>query len=287
MERAFQLAWNRSQIELRHLHLTSNEAKNFQTFAGRVLFRPPLKKRHKQSIMVNSQGQSSLWAYGVSGDLPIILVRIEDRAYIQFVVRLLTGHEYLRRMGCSFDLVILNESASGYQEDLRESLRRAVEHGLERQSGGPGGVFIVNGSQIPEEDKMLLLSAARLVLRADGPSLRAQIKPARQDKMPAALAPKQTASAFPVSSVYQQHELLFFNGWGGFSADGKEYEIILKDDNHLPAPWINVMANPCFGCLVSELGTGYTWWRNSREFKLTPGPMIRFSTIPGDVLPAG
>jgi cellobiose phosphorylase len=283
VERAFQLAWNRSQIELRHLHLTSNEAKNFQTFAGRVLFRPPLKKRHKQSIMVNSQGQSSLWAYGVSGDLPIILVRIEDRAYIQFVVRLLTGHEYLRRMGCSFDLVILNESASGYQEDLRESLRRAVEHGLERQSGGPGGVFIVNGSQIPEEDKMLLLSAARLVLRADGPSLRAQIKPARQDKMPAALAPKQTASAFPVSSVYQQHELLFFNGWGGFSADGKEYEIILKDDNHLPAPWINVMANPCFGCLVSELGTGYTWWRNSREFKLTPWSNDPVLDYPGEM----
>ena len=159
---------------------------------------------------------------GVSGDLPIILVRIEDRTNIQFVVRLLTGHEYLRRMGLSFDLVILNESAGGYQEDLRESLRRVVEHGLERHSTGPGGVFIVNGSQVPEEDKILLLSAARMVLRADGPSLRAQAKPARQDKdLPALLTPKKKLYDFNSSSTYQQHELMFFNGWGGFSADGK------------------------------------------------------------------
>jgi len=284
VERAFQLAWNRSQIELRHLHLTAQEAITFQTFAGRVLFNPPLRKRHKQVIVTNSKGQSGLWAYGVSGDLPIILVRIENQTNIQFVIRLLTGHEYLRRLGCSFDLVILNESPGGYQEDLRESLRRAVEHGLERQSGGPGSVFIINGEQILEEDKILLLSAARMVLRADGPSLRAQAKPARQDKdLPSLLAPEKPQDRFSSSPDNLRQDLLFFNGWGGFSPDGKEYEIILKDKNHLPAPWINVIANPQFGCLISELGTGYTWWKNSREFKLTPWSNDPVLDYPGEM----
>jgi hypothetical protein len=133
VERTFQLAWNRSQIELRHLYMTASEAMLLQTFAGRVWYTPPLRKERKQSIAANVKGQSGLWAYGISGDLPVILVRIENGANMQFVVRLLTGHEYLRRIGCSFDLVVLNESAAGYQEDLRESLRRAVEHGLEHQ----------------------------------------------------------------------------------------------------------------------------------------------------------
>lgn len=284
VERAFQLAWNRSQIELRHLHLTAREAITFQTFAGRVLFNPPLRKWHKQVIVTNTKGQSGLWAYGISGDLPIILVRIENQTNMQFVVRMLTGHDYLRRLGCSFDLVILNESPGSYQEDLQESLRRAVEHGLDRQSGGAGCVFIINAGQIPEEDKTLLLSTARLVLRANGPSLRAQSKPARQDKnLPAQLASEKPENRFPTSPEYLLADLIFFNGWGGFSPDGKEYEIILKDKEHLPAPWINVIANPHFGFLISELGTGYTWWRNSREFKLTPWSNDPVLDYPGEM----
>lgn len=284
VERTFQLAWNRSQIELRHLHLTAKEAKIFQSFAGRVWYTPPLRKTRNKGIMANRKGQSGLWAYGVSGDLPVILVRIESRANIQFVVRILTGHEYLRRMGCAFDLVILNESAGGYHEDLRESLRRTVEHSLERHGTGSGDVFIINANQLPEEDRTLLLATARLVLRANGPSLRAQIKAPRRDSaLPSALTPVAKLNRFAIPVQDQARKLIFFNGWGGFSPDGEEYEIKIKDKNHLPAPWINVVANPHFGCLVSELGTGYTWWQNSREFKVTPWSNDPVLDQPGEI----
>ncbi|MGI6513148.1 MAG: GH36-type glycosyl hydrolase domain-containing protein [Syntrophomonadales bacterium] len=284
VERTFQLAWNRSQIEMRHFHLTAHEVRNFQTLAGRILFYPPLRKRHRQVIINNSKGQSGLWAYGISGDLPIILMQIENRANLQFVVRLVTGHEYLRRMGCSFDLVILNESPGGYQEELRESLRRAVEHGLEKHGGGPGNIFIVSADKIPEEDKTLLMCTARMILRAHGPSLRAQTKPAiKNQDLPGMLAPGKPPNRFPASPDLPRSELVFFNGWGGFSPDGSEYEIILKDNDHLPAPWINVTANPQFGCLISELGTGYTWWKNSREFKLTPWSNDPVLDYPGEM----
>jgi cellobiose phosphorylase len=284
VERTFQLAWNRSQIELRHLHLTAAQAAACQTFAGRVLYTPPLRQERRQSITANVKGQSGLWAYGVSGDVPVILVRIENRANMQFVVNLLTGHEYLRRLGLPFDLVILNESVGGYREDLQEALRRAVEQVVNWRGAGPGGVFIVNAGQLPDEDRALLLAAARVVLRADGPSFSAQSRlPRPAIVCPAPLEPTAPENRFAAPAPDNGRDLLFFNGWGGFSPDGREYQIMLKTGNHLPAPWINVIANPRFGCLVSELGTGYTWWRNSRECKLTPWSNDPVLDPPGEV----
>lgn len=284
VERTFQLAWNRSQIELRHLHISAAEAASFQAFAGQVLYTPPLKEERKDRITANVKGQSGLWAHGVSGDRPIILVRIENRANMKFIAKLLIGHEYLRRMGLLFDMVILNESAGGYQQDLQEALRSAVEHGIDRHGAGHGGVFIINANQLPDEDKTLLLAAARIVLRAGGPSLKAQIKLPRPDKvLPAPLVATASLNRFGNSPPEDVRHLMFFNGWGGFSPDGREYRIVLKNGNHLPAPWINVIANPRFGCLVSEHGTGYTWWRNSREFKMTPWSNDPVLDPPGEV----
>ena len=271
VERTFQLAWNRSQIELRHLRLTAGEAMVFQTLAGRILYTPPLGQERKLGITVNAKGQSGLWAYGISGDIPVLLVRIRDRSHMQFIVKLLTGYAYLRRLGLFFDLAILNESAGGYQQDLQEALRRAAEHGVDRHWTGAGGVFIINAGQLPDEDRTLLMATARVVLRADGPSLRAQSRlPRRPALFPALFTPAAPLNRFATPIPAEERRLLFFNGWGGFSTDGREYRILLKNGNYPPAPWSNVIANPRFGCLVSELGTGYTWWRNSREFKLTP-----------------
>jgi cellobiose phosphorylase len=284
VERTFQLAWNRSQIELRHLRLTAAEATRFQAFAGQILYTPPLRQERKLCITANVKGQSGLWAYGVSGDVPVILVRIENRANMRFVAKLLTGHEYLRRMGLIFDLVILNESAGGYQQDLQEALRRAAEQVVSRCDTGPGSVFIINAAQLPEEDRTLLLAAARVVLRAGGPSFKAQTRLPRRDTVfPAPLKPAAPLNRFATLAPEELSGLLFFNGWGGFSPDGREYRIVLKSGNHLPAPWINVIANPRFGCLVSELGPGYTWWRNSRECKLTPWSNDPVLTSPGEV----
>ena len=285
VERAFQLAWNLSQIELRHLRMTYDQAIAFQAFAGQVLYTPPLRQERKQSIPENGKGQSNLWSYGISGDVPMILVRIENIANMQFIVKLLTGHEYLRRMGLVFDLIILNESAGGYQQDLQEALRRAVEQVVGRPGAGPGGIFIIKENQLQNGDRTLLLATARVALRANGPSLKAQTRLTRQDTgLPALLTPAVPLNRFaapPTDNL--QHSLMFFNGWGGFSPDGRQYLIFIKNGNHPPAPWINVIANPAFGCLVSELGMGYTWWRNSRECKLTPWSNDPVLDPPGEV----
>jgi cyclic beta-1,2-glucan synthetase len=270
IERTFQLAWTRSQIELRHLRLSAAEAADFQRLAGRLLYRAPLGNEQQKNIADNRKGQSGLWPFGISGDLPILLVRIANRAHMPFIAKMLAGYEYLRRLGIRFDLVLLNESAEGYQQPMQDALQRAVEDNV-TQRGGQGGVTVFNRSANSEEDVALLLSAARLVLRADGRSLKAQLRlPGARDVLPAPLGRKAALPKSGGSAAAEGgNDWLFFNGWGGFAPDGREYRIALHTAQPLPAPWINVLANPLFGCLVSERGTGYTWWRNSRECKLT------------------
>lgn len=284
VERAFKLAWTRSQIELQHLHITSGDLAVFQLLAGRVLYTSPLRAERKDSIAANQKGQQGLWAHGVSGDRPIVLVRIGDPMNLSFINKLLVGYEYLRHSGLFIDLVILNESAGGYQQDLQDALRRTMEQIVGRNGTAQGGVHILPAAQLLNEDKSLLFAVSRIVLRADGPSLRAQLKGSVQkgplnDLIPTA-APQ---NRFVPAEVKETNDLLFYNGWGGFSPDGREYRIVLKNGNYLPAPWINVMANPNFGCLTSELYTGYTWWRNSRECKLTPWSNDPALDQPGEV----
>ncbi|MDB5052912.1 MAG: family 36 glycosyl transferase, partial [Bacilli bacterium] len=139
-------------------------------------------------------------------------------------------------------------------------------------------------NHLSDDDKTLLIAASRVVLRADGPSLKAQLKPSNaNNSLPALLAPKALLVQYGVSNEEDSNALIFFNGWGGFSPDGREYRIVLKNGNHLQAPWVNVIANPSFGCLVSELGTGYSWWRNSREYKITPWSNDPVLDPPGEV----
>ncbi|TCM96561.1 cellobiose phosphorylase [Paenibacillus sp. BK033] len=270
-ERSFQMAWTRSQIDLQHFHMSEQDASAYQLLAGRVLFASPLRPEQEESIAENKKGQPGLWAHGVSGDRPIVLASIAETSSLPFMNKLLIGYEYLRRKGLSFDLVIWNESPGGYQQELRDALQRMIELNVHNPNNG-AGVHIVAASEQSHEDKVLLFAAARLLLHAGGPSLRAQLQPrdfARAGQVPE-LAPVATPDLYSDSPSRTESEGLFFNGYGGFSADGGEYRIVLRNGQHLPAPWINVIANEKFGFLASELYTGQTWWSNSRECKLTP-----------------
>jgi len=274
VERAFQLAWNWGRIELAELRLSSREAMVFQTLAGQILYAPPFSEERKQAVAGNVKGQSGLWPFGISGDLPIVLAAIGHRSHLPFVLHLLAGHEYLRRRGIDFDLVILNESEGGYQQDVQGAVQRAVEHGGFSRGKEGGVVRIIPANRLGEEDIRLFQAAARVSFRADGPSIKAQIRPPKpRAALPETLVPSVPAGRFAQEASrlrIDTEDWLFFNQWGGFSPDGREYRIVLKNGHHLPAPWINVIANPQFGFLFSELGTGYTWWLNSRECKLTP-----------------
>lgn len=307
-ERSFQLAWNRSRIELRNLGLELQEAASFQRLAGQVLYTPPMKAERALCIRANTKGQPGLWSFGVSGDRPVILAEADSRSQLPFMMKLLTGHEYLRRLGLRFDLVLLNKSSEGYQQDLQEALQRAVEHGIDRFGQQAAGIHVIPDNRLGEAERTLLLSVARVTLKAGGPSLLSQLRLPRRDgnltadgqlksgqeREPLPEAKKTAGSVPPFRGEITEaglgstlhldpNTLRFYNGWGGFSQDGREYKLEIRDGKHLPAPWINVLANPEFGTIISELGTGYTFWRNSRECKLTPWSNDPILDPPGEL----
>ncbi len=269
--REAEIAWTKSQVQLRHLNISTDKAHTFQRLAGRVLYSDPSLRPRSHSLALNTKTQAGLWAYGISGDLPIILTRIHDEKDMTMVRELLHAHEYLRLKGLIVDLVILNERAPSYLQSLQEELQRQIRmSGSQALLDKPGGIFIRRTDVMPEQDVLLLKSVARVTLHAEKGTLDEQLRrrPIAME-LPELLQTRATKLTYP-EAVPHVPKLSFFNGLGGFSDQGRTYVIILKEGQWTPAPWINVIANAGdFGFLVSEAGAGYTWSANSRENRLT------------------
>ena len=272
-ERAATLAWTQAQVQLRHLGIDADEAYLFQELASRILYSDATLRPPPAVLLRNNQGPSGLWRHGISGDLPIVLIRIDDIEDQNIVRQLLRAHEYWRMKQLAVDLVILNEQASSYAQNLQESLEtqvRASQSRLQQQGQDSfGNVFILRGDLISAEDRTLLQTAARAVLLSRRGTLAEQVERQQRSPTPVLPAPRPSATTKSSDVSAERPNLEFFNGLGGFTADGREYVTILGEGQWTPAPWINVIANPSFGFQVSESGSSYTWSLNSRENQLT------------------
>jgi cyclic beta-1,2-glucan synthetase len=269
VDRAMDLAWASAQLQLRLLRIQPDEARRFQEMAGHLLFPNPLLRPPMERLEENHKGQAGLWPYGISGDLPIILVSITEERDISLVRQMLQAHAYWRMHGMRADLVILDEEAGGYEQPLREQLEgliRAQSTVAEKEH--TGGIFLRAAAQIPEEDLTLLMAAASVVLVSARGTLPQQLgAPAELPERPEFLARKRAPRDPSASLPFL--ELPYFNSLGGFTHDGREYAIYLGPDTNTPAPWVNVIANPSFGTMVSETGSGFSWYGNSQRNRLT------------------
>jgi cyclic beta-1,2-glucan synthetase len=269
--RTFELAWTHSQVTLRQLNASEAQAQLFARLASALIYAHPARRANSAALIANRGVQSGLWRYGISGDLPIVLLVISDASNMEFVQLLVQAHAYWRVKGLSADLVVLNGDDSTYRQPLHDEIISLVTGGSEAPMlGKPGGIFVLRVDQIPLADRALLQAVARIVLMADAGPLEVQLDQAvARTPMPIALRPvrapaRETAPALPA------RDLVHRNGLGGFTRDGREYVITLAANQTTPAPWINVIANPNFGTIVSECGSSYTWSENCHEFRLTP-----------------
>jgi len=269
VDHAMELAWASAQLQLRLLRIQPDEVRRFQEIAGHLLFPNPLLRPPTERIEENRKGQAGLWPYGISGDFPIILVSIGEARDIGLVRQMLQAHTYWRMHGMRADLVILNEEAAGYEQPLREQLEGLI-HSQASITGKEqsGGILLLGAAKIPEEDLTLLMAAASVVLVSARGTLPQQLGvPAEVLEQPEFLARKRAPRDPSASLPFL--ELPYFNSLGGFTADGREYAIYLGPDTNTPAPWVNVIANPTFGTIVSETGSGFTWYGNSQRNRLT------------------
>ena len=272
-DRVFDLAWTHSQVILQQANSDEADAQIFGRLAGSIVYPGYARRASSGIISRNRRGQSSLWGYSISGDLPIVLVKISDQANIDLVRQMFKAHIYWRMKGLVVDLVIWNEDHSGYRQELQDKIMGMVTAGMEAHFlDKPGGVFVRRSEQMSEEDKILFQTVARVIISDTRGTLEEQIEPRIKTSFNVprlAVSRLQVFKNKPVN-VKPTQKLIFFNGKGGFTADGREYVITVGNGVVTPAPWVNVIANPFFGTVVSESGGAFTWRDNPSQFRLTP-----------------
>jgi cellobiose phosphorylase len=271
--RAFDHARESGQKELRELGVTLDDIALFNRLAGVVVFTGPALRR-PEAVAANRLGQPGLWRHAISGDRPIVLALVATAGDEPVVHQLVCWHAYARSRGLELDLVILDERSGEPAARLNADLQAGSAGPL---LGKPGGVFSLATANVPKDDAVLLAAAARVVLGGR----RTLTEQLLRSLEPISLLPPlsvTTSSTSPETrrpATAPPGDLLFWNGHGGFTPDGREYVIMVdgttRGGAHLPpAPWANVLANPDFGCLVTEAGLGCSWAGNSQLNRLTP-----------------
>ena len=265
-----------------------------QRLLASLLIAPPFPKTSGGAVGRAGFTQSRLWGFGISGDHPILLVRASDSPGINdldILSEALLAHRYWRRLGQKIDVVILRQGVSGYDDDGQGNLRRILERtGAREWLNRPGGVFLIRADQVVSEDRLFLEHMARVVLESGSGTIAEQLdnREPPAPELPRFVPPLPIESTDPAAKITplleRPDDLLFDNGFGGFSPDGREYVIHLEEGEHTPAPWSNVLANPQFGALVTESGLGNTWSVNSGENRLTPWSNDPVSDPSGEVI---
>ena len=271
-ERVFPLAWTQAQVALRLLNVSERDAQLYARLAGSIIH--PLQHRRAAAAILarNRRGQSALWVYGISGDKPIVLVRIADAGNLALVRDAVQAHAWFRAKCLEVELVILVEDFSSYRQALLDAVMGLIAAGHEAtQIDRPGGIFVRRGDQMPEEDRILFQAMARVVLHEGAGTFAEQVERRPRGLPPIPSIVRRSVSGENASTAMaQRDDLVFRNAHGGFTGDGREYVVVLNDGLSTPAPWVNVLANEHFGTLVSERGSAYTWLGNSHEYRLTP-----------------
>jgi cyclic beta-1,2-glucan synthetase len=271
--RTFALAFAHAQSGLRHLGISSEEALLFERLASRVLYADGSLRASPELLARSTLGQAGLWPHGISGDLPILLVRVVEENDLPLVRQVLQAQEYWRLKGLLADVVILNDHPVSYLDEMHAQLAALLDNGPWRMwKHRPGGAYLLRGDRMPEAERVLLAAVARAVLSGDRGELANQLdRPDPEWPEPAELLPSPVPStAAPSPSEVPVPPLALANGLGGFADGGRDYLIVLEGDQETPRPWANVIANPGFGTVVTASGSAYTWSENSRENRLTP-----------------
>jgi cellobiose phosphorylase len=285
VERAFEMAWFHSQEVMRHLNATEADAQIFGRLANSVIYGNAMRRAAPSVIARNQLGQSGLWRFAISGDLPIVLLHIGDLNRIDLVKQVLQAHAYWRMKGLTADLVIVNEDFSGYRAVLQDLIMGLINTGGDAQMiDKPGGVFVRRAEELSEDERVLLQTVARIVFSDNAETLIEQVeRRVSAERASDRLEPLQQAVTEPVYPLAAR-ERIFSNGLGGFTPDGHEYVITLEPGQNTPLPWVNVIASPHIGTVVSESGSAYTWAENAHEFRLTTWHNDPLSDSSGEAL---
>ena len=272
-DRVFDVAWTHNNVMLAQINATPGDAQLYRHLASSVLYGNAALRAESGVLLQNRRGQSGLWGYAISGDLPIVLLKIADASHIDLARQVVRCYTYWRLKGLVVDLVIWHEDHVSYRQRLQDQIMGLIATGIEANAiDRPGGIFVRSAEQISFEDRTLLQAVARVIISDSRGTLLEQVsRRGLADKSVSRLTTTRSHRPEPAAVTDRlRADLILCNHLGGFTADGSEYVIATTQARRTPTPWVNVLANPNFGTVVSESGLAYTWSENAHEFRLTP-----------------
>lgn len=289
IKRSFELAKVKVEAESRYLDVKGKEIDLYQKMLGYLIFPNPLKKIINKNKKTNSAFASELWKYGISGDLPILLVKIENISDIGILEQVVNAYEYFRIKNINLDLVILNEEQHSYENYTKEGILNII---LNKNIGYlqniKGGIFILDN--LSKEEIELLEYRANLVLKTSLGKIERQIEDLEEEYLENVnqigneKIPQIAEEQEVIRKKLEDEQLKYYNEYGGFSLNGKEYNIRVNKDNKLPIVWSHILANENFGTVITENMGGYTWYKNSRLNRLTAWANNPMSDIPSEII---
>ena len=293
IKREFEISKAKAEAESRYLDIKGKDAIIYQEIMGYILFDNPIKVVQLNNINFAKYKQSDLWKYGISGDLPIILVRIRDSNDIYVIEEVLKMYEYLRTKNIKVDIIFLDEEKHSYENYVKEEIEfKILDMHLAFMRNVPGGIYVLSKNEIAEKDLDLIKVIASLNIDSHKGDLKHTIKDLKEEYL--INYPNMIEEYFEEicmkNSTINQIDILknenkkYYNEYGAFSEDGKEYLIKMDKDCRLPTVWCNILANENLGTIVTENMGGYTWYKNSRLNRVSSWSNMAFLDIPSEII---
>ena len=288
IEKSFELARARVEAEARYLGLNYKDIETYQKMLGYILKQNPLKKLYLDKMPLDKNyEQSQLWKYGISGDLPILLVKLDGINDIYVLNEVLKAYEFFRVKNIQVDLVIFDEEENNYEKYVKEEIINSIlNKNLNYMQNQKGGIFIIEDDEV----KDLLCFRANLVIDAKKGDLKQQLMDLEEELLDKEksinneTAKVQATESEQLPIPLDTERLKFYNEYGGFSEDGKEYIIKINKQNKLPTVWSHIISNGNFGTIVTESMGGFTWCGNSRLNRLTAWSNDQVVDTPSEVI---
>ena len=293
IKKAFELSKAKNEAQTRYLRIKGSQIRDYQKILSYIIFNNPSKKINLEKTPKEKYSQSELWKYGISGDIPIILIKIKDSNDTYVVKEALKAYEFIRTKGFETELVIIDEEKYSYENYVMEDIEEVILNSqLSYLKNIRGGIFQLNKNEISKEDMNLLQFIAGIIIDAKKGGLNNSLKDIEEEYLEKYKKIPNEPESIIIEPENQENidilqntqDLKYYNEYGAFSADGKEYLIRTNKENRLPTVWSHIMANQKFGTLVTENMGGYTWYKNSRLNRVTSWENQPNYDIPSEII---
>ena len=271
INKSFEIALARADTQTRYLNINAKQINTYQKMLGYILFSNPLQ--NKNNLKSKYYPKEELWQYGISGDLPILLVKVGNSNEKENLREILKAYQFFKLKNIQVDLVLFDVESNSYEKYTKEMIQNEILNAnLGYLQNTKSGIFVFEN----ENPEIIEFYAKLIIDTKKGPILR-QIEDLEEEYIE---NQNKIGENLPTQyEIYnEEHEnedtentenLLYYNEYGGFSKDGKEYRIKLNKKNKLPTVWSHILANDKFGTLVTDSLGGYTWSKNSRLNRIT------------------